>query len=153
MERQVPIDFVDERLNKGLARTGLRFTAQRRHIYSKLLEKGDHPSADEVFMRAKSDMPDLSMATVYNTLDTLVKCGLVRQVNHERGPTRYCSNMEKHHHFHCTTCNGVFDIRSDPESGEPEIHMPPGFEVLQFEILFRGICPECAAKQAAEANA
>lgn len=146
MSKQVPIDFVDERLNKGLAKTGLRFTAQRRHIYSKLVEKRDHPSADEVFMRAKSDMPELSMATVYNTLDTLVKCGLVRQVNHERGPSRYCSNLEKHHHFHCASCNGVFDIKSEPESAEPEIHMPPGFSVLNFEILFRGICPDCAAE-------
>ncbi|RME92990.1 MAG: transcriptional repressor [Verrucomicrobia bacterium] len=147
MAKKVPIDFVDERLNQGLAKTGLRFTAQRRHIYNTLLQKRDHPSAEEVFMRAKAEMPELSMATVYNTLDTLVKCGLIRQVTHDRGPTRYCSNLQKHHHFYCNECNGVFDIDVDPETGEPEFHMPPGFTISHWEILFRGVCPECNAKK------
>lgn len=143
MKQKVPIDFVEERLTERLARTGLRFTAQRRQVYNVLLEKRDHPSAEEVFMRAKNAMPDISIATVYNCLDTLVKCGLVKQVNHERGATRYCSNMQLHHHFYCDACGGTFDIESDPAAGEPEIHMPPGFSVRNFEISFRGLCPEC----------
>ncbi|MBM3879128.1 MAG: transcriptional repressor [Verrucomicrobia bacterium] len=147
MKRKVPIDFAEERLNERLARTGLRFTAQRRHVYGVLLEKKDHPSAEEVFMRAKDDMPDISMATVYNCLDTLVKCGLVKQVNHDRGATRYCSNMREHHHFYCDECHGTFDIDYDPSAEEPEIHMPDGFHVRAYEIAFRGICPDCAARK------
>ncbi|MCP5517609.1 MAG: transcriptional repressor [Verrucomicrobiales bacterium] len=151
MKKRVPVDFVDQRLTERLSRTGLRFTAQRRHVYSTLLKKRDHPSAEEVFMRAKAEMPDLSMATVYNTLDMLVKCGLVRQVVHERGASRYCSNMQEHHHFHCEECGGTFDIDKEPETDDPEIHMPPGFSIHHFEILFRGVCPECAAKAAKSA--
>jgi len=147
MKKPVPIDFLDERLNERLARTGLRFTAQRREVYSVLLLQRDHPSAEEVFIRAKSAMPEISMATVYNCLDTLVKCGLVRQVNHDRGATRYCSNMQHHHHFYCDECGGAFDIDADPGHGAPGLHMPPGFHIRNFEISFRGLCPECAGKQ------
>jgi Fur family transcriptional regulator, peroxide stress response regulator len=147
MNKKVPIDFVDERLNERLARTGLRFTAQRRHVYGVLLKKSDHPSAEEVFIRAKTAMPEISIATVYNCLDTLVKCGLVRQVNHDRGATRYCSNMQQHHHFYCDECGGAYDIDSDATAGESGMHMPVGFEVRGFEISFHGLCPECAAKR------
>ncbi len=151
MKKRVPIDFVGERLNEQLARTGLRLTAQRRQVYNVLLLKRDHPSAEEVFMRAKSAMPDISMATVYNCLETLVKCGLVRQVNHDRKATRYCSNMQHHHHFYCDGCGGAFDVEPGRAGGEPRIEMPPGFRVRNFEILFRGYCPECAAKRKQEA--
>lgn len=153
MKQKVPVDFVDERLNERLARTGLRFTAQRRQVYDVLLKKRDHPSAEEVFIRAKTENPDISMATVYNCLDTLVKCGLVKQVNHERGATRYCSNMQQHHHFYCDACGGTFDIDADSEVGEPEIHMPPGFRVLNFEISFRGLCPECGGRKGSKSAA
>jgi len=152
MKKQVPIDFLDERLNERLARTGLRFTPQRREVYSVLLRQRDHPSAEEVFIRTKSAMPDISMATVYNCLDTLVKCGLVKQVNHDRGATRYCSNMQHHHHFYCDGCGGAFDIEADPEAGEPELRMPQGFRIRNFEISFRGLCPECAGKHQRERN-
>lgn len=146
MKKKLPIDFVDERLNERLARTGLRFTVQRRHVYSVLLEKRDHPSAEEVFIRAKASMPEISMATVYNCLDTLVKCGLVRQVNHDRGASRYCSNMQQHHHFYCDECSGAYDIDAEPPAGQPELEMPSGFKIRAYEISFRGLCPDCAAK-------
>jgi Fur family peroxide stress response transcriptional regulator len=147
MKKKVPIEFPDEQLAERLARTGLRPTAQRRQVYSVLLRKRDHPSAEEVFLRAKEAMPDISMATVYNCLDTLVKCGLVKQVNHDRGASRFCSNMSEHHHFYCDECGGTFDIDTDPEAGHPEMTLPTGFRMRRFEIAFNGLCPQCAARK------
>jgi Fur family peroxide stress response transcriptional regulator len=145
MKKKVPIEFRDEQLTDRLAQTGLRPTAQRRQVYSVLLRKRDHPSAEEVFLRAKEAMPDISMATVYNCLDTLVKCGLVKQVNHDRGATRFCSNMSEHHHFYCDECGGTFDIDTDPEAGHPDMTLPAGFRMRRFEIAFNGLCPQCGA--------
>ena len=88
------------------------------------------------------------MATVYNCLDTLVKCGLVRQVNIERGASRYCSNMREHHHFYCDECGGAFDIDGEPGPDAPDFRMPAGFQVRRLEIAFRGLCPDCAARAA-----
>ncbi|HAV12834.1 MAG TPA: transcriptional repressor, partial [Opitutae bacterium] len=87
------------RLDKALEHSGQRSTKQREHIFSVLLEKRDHPTADEVYARAKSDMPTISLATVYNCLETLVETSLIRQVNFEREPTRYCPNLTQHAHF------------------------------------------------------
>jgi Fur family peroxide stress response transcriptional regulator len=134
------------RLNEHLAASGLRLTAQREHVYQVLLTKKDHPTAEEVFIRAKRGMPEISMATVYNCLDALVNCGLVRQVNHDREATRFCSNMQPHHHFYCDECGGAHDIDRVDETSEPPVAMPRGFKPTRYEVTIRGLCPECAAK-------
>jgi Fur family peroxide stress response transcriptional regulator len=75
-------------LQQRLEKSGLRMTPQRQRVYELLVQKRDHPTAEEVFIRAKKGMPEISMATVYNCLDALVSCGLVRQVNQDRSATR-----------------------------------------------------------------
>lgn len=134
------------RLNERLAASGFRLTAQREHVYHVLLGKKDHPTAEEVFIRAKKGMPEISMATVYNCLDALVNCGLVRQVNHDREATRFCSNMQPHHHFYCDECGGAHDIDRVEDSSEPPVDMPRGFKPTRYEVTIRGLCPDCAAK-------
>ena len=139
----------DSRLNERLATSGFRFTPQRRHVYRVLLQKRDHPTADEVFMRAKRGMSDISLATVYNCLDALVKCGLVRQVNLDRSATRFCPNMHEHCHFYCEVCGGVYDIDLDAEGPKPAVPMPKGFRATHYELSIRGRCPACSAKSKA----
>lgn len=136
----------DRQLNQRLADSGLRFTPQRQHVYNVLLEKLDHPTADQVFIRAKQTMPEISMATVYNCLDTLAKCGLVRQVNVERAATRFCPNMEDHCHFYCDECGGVFDIKSADGGRRFQVALPPGFKASHYETSIRGVCAECSGK-------
>src|SRR6266545_5557226 len=133
-------------LLEKLERGGLRVTPQREHVYKVLLDKKDHPTAEEVFIRAKKGMPEISMATVYNCLDALVSCGLVRQVNQDREATRFCSNMQPHHHFYCDECGGAHDIERLDDSTEPPVPMPRGFKPSRYEVTIRGLCPECAAR-------
>jgi Fe2+ or Zn2+ uptake regulation protein len=133
-------------LFEKLERGGLRKTPQREHVYKVLLDKKDHPTAEEVFIRAKKGMPEISIATVYNCLDALVSCGLVRQVNHDRSATRFCSNMMPHHHFYCDECGGAYDIDREPAETQPPVAMPRGFKPNRFEVTIRGLCPDCAAK-------
>jgi Fur family peroxide stress response transcriptional regulator len=125
--------------NQRLAESGLRSTPQRELIYNVLLQKRDHPTADEVFARAKADMPTLSLATVYNCLDTLVERDLVRTVNFERGPTRYCPNLAPHAHFHDEKSGATHDIDLPPEVIERvKAILPPSFKADAVEISFRG---------------
>jgi Fur family peroxide stress response transcriptional regulator len=133
------------RINERLATSGFRFTPQREHVYNVVLQERDHPTAEQVFLRAKKGMPDISMATVYNCLDALVKCGLVKQVNLDRGAMRFCPNMHEHCHFYCEDCGGVYDI--DLTRAKPEIPMPRGFKTTQLEVSIRGLCPDCSAKK------
>ncbi len=127
-----------------ISHSGHRLTPQRREVYNVLLEKRDHPTATEVFMRTKQRMPSISLATVYNCLETLVDCGLARQVNVEREATRYCPNLEDHGHFQCENCGQVFDVPlASKQPTQPAWNLPKGFTVSHGEITLRGICTTC----------
>jgi len=152
MKKLTGIEPESGALQRKLEQSGLRTTPQREHVYQVLLEKKNHPTAEEVFIRAKKGMPEISMATVYNCLDALVSCGLVRQVNHDRAATRFCSNMQPHHHFYCDACGGAYDIERTGESAEPPVPMPRGFKPTRYEVTIRGLCPECASKARRQAG-
>lgn len=134
-------------LNERLAHSGLRQTPQRQQVYQVLMEHRDHPTAEEVFLRVKQNMPEISMATVYNCLDALVKCGLIKQVNLNRDASRFCPNMTEHSHFHCEDCGHVFDIDLQDPLEMAGARMPRGFKVNHLDLTLRGICPECAQKR------
>ena len=137
---------LDEHLSKQLSTSGFRFTPQRQHVYDVLIDERDHPTAEEVFIRAKREMPDISMATVYNCLDALVQSGMARQVNVDRGATRFCPNMREHCHFYCDSCENVFDIELS-DAGPDGIALPRGFKAARFEIGIHGTCADCAARR------
>ena len=135
-------------LDAALARTGQRPTKQRELVYALLLERRDHPTADEVYSRAKAAMPGISLATVYNCLETLVQCGLVRQVNYERASSRYCPNLVEHAHFHDRETGRVFDVELPPAVlDELRRLLPPGCSADSIEISFHGDSPSAADKR------
>lgn len=126
-------------LAQRLASRDLRATPQREIVYDVLLKKRDHPTADEVFARVKSELPTISLATVYNCLETLVQCDLVRAVNFERAPTRYCPNLRPHAHFHDEQTGRTHDIDLPPAVLEKlNGVLPQGFDAKSVEITFRG---------------
>jgi Fur family transcriptional regulator, peroxide stress response regulator len=126
-------------LTQRLADSGLRSTPQRELVYNVLLDKRDHPTADEVYVRVKTELPTISLATVYNCLETLVQCDLVRAVNFERGPTRYCPNLRPHAHFHDEHTGRTHDIDLPPAVLEKlNAVLPRGFDAKSVEIVFRG---------------
>jgi Fe2+ or Zn2+ uptake regulation protein len=135
---------LDGSLSERLKAGGFRFTPQRRHVYGVLVQRRDHPTAEEVFIRAKRQMPEISMATVYNCLDALVRSGLARQVTVDRGATRFCPNMQEHSHFHCDECGQVFDIELN--QGLNGLALPEGFKAARFEIAVHGVCSDCAGQ-------
>lgn len=141
-----------QELAEKLAESGLRLTSQRERVYHVLREQSDHPTADEVFLRSRAEMPEISIATVYNTLDALVRCGLVRQVNVDRAATRYCCNMEDHCHFYCEECGKVHDIQFSGGIQDFPIRLPRELAARQVDLSIRGACRNpgaCGKKDAA----
>jgi Fur family transcriptional regulator, peroxide stress response regulator len=131
--------LLPESLAQRLADSGLRATPQREIVYSVLLAKRDHPTADEVFVRVKAELAGISLATVYNCLETLVQCDLVRAVNFERGPTRYCPNLRPHAHFHDEQTGATHDIDLPSEVLQKvNSVLPAGYDAKSVEIIFRG---------------
>jgi Fur family peroxide stress response transcriptional regulator len=127
-----------------ISHSGHRLTPQRREVYNVLLADRDHPTATEVFLRAKKRVPTISLATVYNCLETLVECGLAKQVNVEREATRYCPNLSEHGHFVCNSCGIVSDIPVTKGGSLTQfLKVPSGFIINHSEITLRGTCPAC----------
>ena len=121
-----------------------RMTKQRRVVYDVLTDELDHPTASEVFIRSKVRMPGISLATVYNCLETLTQAGIVRQVNVDRDASRFCPNLEPHAHFFCSECHQVFDInlKRAGDAVSPW-RLPKGSEVDDVEVAMKGRCPDC----------
>lgn len=124
-----------------LAESGLRSTPQREIIYRMLLSQRDHPTAEELFSRVKTELPGTSLATVYNGLEALVSCGLVKQVTLERGASRYCPNLQEHAHFHDLNNGRVFDIDLPPDlTARLRALLPTDCQASSIEINFHGSC-------------
>jgi Fur family peroxide stress response transcriptional regulator len=119
--------------------SGLRMTRQRQHIYRILLEHRDHPTANDVFMRIKDTLPHLSLATVYTCLDAMVKHGIIRQVNFDRGPSRFCPNLAEHGHFHDVQTGVIHDVHFRPGIELSDVlDLPPGASIHNVEFTLRG---------------
>ena len=128
---------------------GLRATPQRIAICDLLMSSDQHPTANDIFDRLKPDFPSLSLATVYNTLDTLVGVGLVNAIG-SIGDDRvhFDGNLSPHINLACTKCQKIIDTHSDcVDELDAEIIKNSGFEINGSRILYFGTCPDCLRKQ------
>jgi Fur family transcriptional regulator, stress-responsive regulator len=132
---------------------GWRLTAQRRAVADVLAGEHIHLTADAVYRRAQRALPEISLATVYNTLNELVDMGEVLEISTGDGPKRYDPNTTAaHHHLYCAGCGALRDVNP---KGVDQLALPAseqhGFELLDVDIVFRGRCPDCrsAATQTA----
>jgi Fur family peroxide stress response transcriptional regulator len=124
-------------------------TRQRREVYEVLLAERDHPTAAEVFERSRVRVPGISLATVYNCLETLSEAGYVRLLTVDRGPARYCPNLAEHAHFLCDECGQVFDVEPfSPGAPVGAWRLPEGAAARQVETVLRGCCRACAEQHA-----
>lgn len=122
-------------------------TAQRRVVAEVLDGEHVHLTADEVHARAVAKLPEISRATVYNTLGEMVSLGEVIEVSTDRRAKRYDPNAHRaHHHLVCAQCGAIRDVHP---AGDPLADLPAGerfgFTISGVELTYRGICPDCAA--------
>lgn len=121
-------------------------TPQRRAIIQALLEDdGTHPTAEQVFTRVQSTMPDMSHATVYNALHELVEVGVLLELGLGLGERRYDLNTADHAHLVCLGCRRVVDVECDHESPSLSPEQARGFQVTSCDVIFRGYCPACVS--------
>ncbi len=127
-----------------LRERGWRLTAQRRVIAEAMTGDHVHLAADEVLDRAREALPEVSLATVYNTLNELVSIGELHEVPHADGRKRYDPNVgERHHHLVCVDCGRMLDVAADdPVLPRDQRH---GFDLLDVDVTFRARCPDCTA--------
>jgi Fe2+ or Zn2+ uptake regulation protein len=132
-------------LRDALEAVGHRFTEQRLAVFRHLLSTKSHPTADEVFGAVRKDVPVISLATVYKSLETLVGVGLATKLTYGDGSARYDGRVDPHHHARCLRCSTIVDIPSHlaPEGLEPIPPSPGGFQVTGYRLEFTGYCATC----------
>lgn len=121
-----------------LLKKGVKMTSQRLVITEYLMQTLEHPTADEILAGVAEMLPvPLSRATVYNTLNTLVDAGVIREVLTEPGRTRYDANTFEHHHFVDVKSGKIIDI---PQEMLPNIEKALGdkFKVHSYTVTFYG---------------
>jgi len=118
-------------------------TPQRRFIFQVLENRCDHPTVEEIYDEVRALVPDISLATVYNTLRELVELGEVRELNLGKGRSRYDPNTTDHQHLICVQCQTVTDVRCDTRCLELTPEERQGYRILTTTVIFNGICPAC----------
>lgn len=135
----------DARLREALEASGQRFTDQRAAVFRYLVNTDVHPTADEVYLAVREDLPAISLATVYKSLETLVGCGLAVKLTYADHSARYDGNTEPHHHARCLACGRVLDIAGEiPAADIEELRQEAsGFTVTGFRLELSGYCSGC----------
>jgi Fe2+ or Zn2+ uptake regulation protein len=125
---------------------GWRITPQRRAVVQTLSGDHVHLTADQVHGAARRLLPEISLATVYNTLNELVTMGELTEVRLHDGTARYDPKVgPDHHHLVCGRCGQIFDVQP---SGVEGLSLPAeqhhGMAVDGVRIVFTGRCAACA---------
>ncbi len=133
---------------------GLPVTTQRKAVFLAILDRQDHPSADQIYDQIKIQLPGISRTTVYRILEILVAFGLINRICHPGSVTRFDPMIEQHHHLVCMHCERIIDLQ---EKRLNHIPWPDvrglGFQIRDYHIHFRGICEACRAAQARQQSA
>ena len=123
-------------------KAGMRMTQQRRAVLDTILSSHDHPTAAMIYERTKANMPGISLATVYNCLESMAETGIINHLNFDNGPSRFCPNLEPHVHLLDDETNRVLDVQL--KSGlrpEDVFELPEGTCVTRMDACLRGRIP------------
>ncbi len=135
-----------------LRATGGRMTTQRRLILETLAQCTDHPTAEEIYQRARQRAPDLNLSTVYRTLRWLEDLGVVgtQRFEGERPQERFdpaVSAQPEHHHFRCRLCNTIIEFPAPLlEVLKQDFITHYGGTIESASLIFYGLCESCLQK-------
>lgn len=132
-----------EQLKNMLEKAGLRPTFQRikvlEHIYK---YRYQHPTVETIFESLHKELPVISMATVYNTMNAFYKKGLLNAITITGDEFRY-DPYTGHHHFLCLKCGRIYDINIKCPIALSSKKMVNGHKIEEVHGYFKGICKKC----------
>jgi len=135
----------DDDLTIALRERGMRVTSQRVVVDRALRELQRHVTADELLDVVAERLPNVSLPTIYATLDLLEDLGRVRRVQ-RAGTTLFDPRVAPHHHVVCTTCGSIEDLDGDLDASALELAaLVAGFEPARVEAVVHGRCADCRA--------
>ncbi|NLT22511.1 MAG: transcriptional repressor [Syntrophorhabdus sp.] len=124
----------------------MKMTPQRMAIMKYLDGNTCHPSAADIHGAIREQFPTMSLATVYNTLETLKERGAVIELSIDRLKKRFDPNPEPHHHLMCIKCKAIIDVFVELPLTLSDAQTQ-GFEIIGNRVDFYGICKSCSDEQ------
>ena len=123
---------------------GRKITAHRQSIFRALEGDATHPTAESVHQKVRREMPNVSLKTVYQTLNDLAELGAISVLDVGTGSARFDPNVETaHHHLVCRSCGKVRDMVGAFPGLTVSRRAAQGFAVDRAEVVFRGLCDDC----------
>jgi len=123
---------------------GLNVTFPRMSIYKILHRYQGHPSAEDIYIEVQKDHPNISLATVYKTLEMFADNDLIAKVTPLHDIVRYDFNKDIHHHLVCIKCKKIKDIESESLNNLPiPENIDKNFKIINYQVQFDGICKDC----------
>ena len=133
-------------LKKALKKEGLRNTQQRQLIWNDLCSSEEHRDAEEIYLSLRKEGVNASRATVYRTIDVLVKNKLVRKLDLGDGKARYENKIDSTHHDHliCVKCGKIEEFKNDKiEAIQDDIVKSLGFKMIRHIHQLFVLCDKC----------
>ncbi|MHB8971275.1 MAG: Fur family transcriptional regulator [Pirellulaceae bacterium] len=125
-------------------RMGVPLTVQRQVILETVLDRDDHPTADQIVEAVRKRIARVSRTTVYRVLESLTDMGVIRRLHHPGPATRFDGKIGRHHHLICKKCGKVIDLE---DANLDQLPLPKrklqGFEVDDFSVHLSGTCADC----------
>jgi Fur family transcriptional regulator, peroxide stress response regulator len=137
-----------ELLRQACRERELVLTPQRLAVLRVVLDLDDHPTADEVYAVLARRRSRVGRATVFRTLESLARLGVITKACHPGHAARYDRRTERHHHLVCLRCDRVIDFSDARLDSLP---VPDtrrlGFVVSDCRVQVRGICRKCREQE------
>jgi Fur family peroxide stress response transcriptional regulator len=127
--------------------SGLPITTQRRAVFEAILDRTDHPAAEQLYRAVRGHLPQISRMTVHRILGTFVSLGLLSKTCHPGSSARFDPKLHQHHHLVCLDCGRIIDVE-DPRLNHipwPKAN-PTEFQIQDYRVHFRGRCACCFQK-------
>ena len=126
---------------------GLPVTTQRRAVFEAILERTDHPTAEQLYRAVRDQLPQISRMTVHRILNGFVALGLVAKTCHPGSAARFDPKLQQHHHLVCLDCGRIIDVEDHRLNHIPWPKVSPKqFHIEDYHVHFRGRCASCSPK-------
>src|SRR5256885_929997 len=140
----LPTDTLDRELTELLRRRGQRVTAQRLVLHRVLRRRDAHVTAEAAMRAVAGELPNVSLPTIYATLELFEDLGLVRRVAMEGGPALFDSRTTEHNHVTCRRCGRVEDIEVPVDDARMlRAARAAGYEPERTDVVVVGLCSSC----------
>ncbi len=136
-----------------LAQHNIKPSVQRLAILKLLLSNKKRPTVDMIYGELKKQLPTLSRATVYNTLNLFTQQGMVREICIDPNEKRYDMTSEPLAYLRCGSCGKLCEIGISPKLCKRLSQLESEHHIEGFDLYLRGYCKECAARSTAQTPA